>query len=164
MNKKIIEYLIIATAIILLIYGGFAIAGYKYMEKESNVTDSITLYHPSSSGYAVKGDNAEFKNELYKFYDMDVSKLNSSDEKLTNLLYHFANLNQGTIDYLNETCYLITMEFEDGSGFKYHSMIIPYDSFNKTDLSFTKDTDVYLFEANNREFVVDTAFNSRVVT
>lgn len=164
MNKKIIEYIIIATAIILLIYGGFAITSYKYLEKESNVTDSMTLYHPSSSGYTVNEDTVEFRNELYKFYDMDVSKLNSSDEKLTNLLNHFANLNQGTIDYLNETCYLITMEFEDGSGFKYHSIIIPYDSFNKTNLSFTKDTDVYLFEANNREFVVDTAFNSRVVT
>ena len=56
------------------------------------------------------------------------------------------------------------MEFDDGSGFRYHSMIIPYDSFNKTSLKFTKDTYVYLIEGNNREFVVDTGFNSKVKT
>ena len=66
-------------------------------------------------------------------------------------------------DYLNETCYLITVEFEDDSGFKYHSIIIPIDSFNKDDLKFTDNATVYLFEANNRQFVVDSAFNSQVV-
>lgn len=93
---------------------------------------------------------------------MDVSKLNSTDGRLTNLLNHFANVNQGTIDYKNESCYLLTMEFED-NGFKYHSIIIPINSFNKDNLSFTNKTNVYLFDGNNREFVVDTAFNSQVV-
>ena len=94
---------------------------------------------------------------------MDVSKLNSTDGRLTNLLNHFANVNQGTIDYKNESCYLLTMEFED-NGFKYHSIIIPINSFNKDNLSFTNKTNVYLFDGNNREFVVDTAFNSQVVS
>ena len=163
MDKRIIEYLIMATVAVLLIYGCYAFIDYKYVENQKNVTDSIAMYYPASSGYSADGDSVEFRNSLYDFYDMDVSKLKSSDAKLTNLLNHFANLNQGTVDYKNETCYLLTMEFEDDNGFKYHSMIIPIDSFNKDNLSFTNETDVYLFDGNNREFIVDTAFNSKVV-
>lgn len=163
MNKKLIEYLIIATVIILLLYGCITMVGYKFPEKKTNITDSITMYHPTSSGYTVKGDNVEFRNVLYDFYNMDVSKLNSSNERITNLLNHFANVNQGTVDYLNESCYVLTMEFDDGSGYKYHSMVIPIDSFNKDNLTFKKDATVYLFEANNRQFVVDSVFNSQVV-
>lgn len=163
MNKKIIEYLIIATAIILLIYGGYSMMNYGYRNSQIDVTDSIFVPYPSSSEYHVVGDKVELRNSAYSFYNMDISKLNSTDARLSNLLNHFANVGQGTIDYKNESCYLLTMEFNDGSGFKYHSMIIPYDSFNKDNLSFTKPTTVYLFEANNRAFVVDTAFNSRVI-
>ena len=162
MNKKIIEYLIIATAVILLIYGFCTIATYKFPERQSDVTDSIKMYHPSSSAYTVKGDDVEFRNSLYGIYDMDVSKLNSSDERIANLLNHFANFEQGTIDYKNETCYLLTMEFDDGHGFRYHSMIIPIDSFDKEKLSFKKDANVYLFDGNNRKFVVESAFGSEV--
>lgn len=162
-TKKIIEYLIIATVVILLLYGCFTLAGYKFPEKKANITDSITMYYPTSSGYTVNGDTVEFRNVLYDFYNMDVSKLNSSNQRVTNLLSHFANVNQGTVDYINETCYLITMEFDDGSGYKYHSMIIPIKSFDKDRLSFKDDATVYLFEANNRQFVVDAAFNSQVV-
>ena len=135
----------------------------KFKVVTADVTDSITMYYPSSSGYTVNGDTVEFRNSLYDFYNMDVSKLSSSDKRLTNLLNHFANLNQGTVDFLNETCYLVTIEFEDGSGFKYHSIIIPIDSFNKDSFSFKNETDVYVFDGNNREFIVDSAFNSRVV-
>ncbi len=166
MNKKIIEYLIIATAIILLLYASYSMVSYnneKFKVVTADVTDSITMYYPSSSGYTVNGDTVEFRNSLYDFYNMDVSKLSSSDKRLTNLLNHFANLNQGTVDFLNETCYLVTIEFEDGSGFKYHSIIIPIDSFNKDSFSFKNETDVYVFDGNNREFIVDSAFNSRVV-
>ena len=119
------------------------------------------MYYPSSSGYSVNGDTIEFRNLLYDFYNMDVSKLNSSDSRLTNLLNHYDN--QGTVDYKNETCYLLTMEFEDDNGFNYHSMIIPTNSFNKDSRSFTNETSVYLFDGNNRRFVLDTAFNSEVV-
>lgn len=164
MNRKRIEYLIMATAVILLIYGGYALATHKYLEHEDEITDSITMYYPSSSGYSVDGEKVEFRNQEFSFYNMDVSRLNSTDKRISNLLNHFANLNRGTVDYKNETCYLLTMEFDDGSGFRYHSMIIPYDSFNKTSLKFTKDTYVYLIEGNNREFVVDTGFNSKVKT
>lgn len=163
MNKKIIEYLIIATVIILLAYSCLTMASYHFPEKKANVTDSITMYYPASSGYTVNGDTVEFRNVLYDFYNMDVSKLNSSNQRIGNLLSHFANVNQGTVDYINESCYLITMEFEDGSGFKYHCMMIPIDSFNKDNLSFKNDTNVYLFDGNNRQFVVDSAFNSKVV-
>lgn len=162
MNKKI-EYLIIITSIILLIYGSYSFMDYKYMEKERNVTDSITMYYPSSSGYEINGNTVEFRNSMYDFYNMDVSRLNSSDSKLTNFLNHFANVNQGTVDYKNESCYLLTMEFGDDKGFKYHSIIIPVDSFDKDKLSFKNQTTVYLFDGNNREFVLDTAFNSKVV-
>lgn len=163
MNKKLIEYLIIATVVILLLYGCLTMMGYKYPEKEANITDSITMYYPTTSSYNVDGDTVKFRNILYDFYNMDVSKLDSSNQRVTNLLNHYANFGQGTVDYLNESCYLITVEFEDGSGFKYHSMIIPIDSFNKDNLKFKDNATVYLFEANNRQFVVDTAFNSRVV-
>lgn len=163
MNKKLIEYLIIATVVVLLLYGGITMAGYKYPEKNVNVTDSLAMYYPTTSGYTVNGDTVEFRNPLYDFYNMDVGKLNSSSERVTNLLNHYANFGQGTVDYLNESCYLITVEFDDGSGFKYHSMIIPLDSFDKDGLTFKDNATVYLFEANNRQFVVDAAFNSQVV-
>ena len=163
MDKKIIEYLIIAMVVILLLYGCFSIVAYKYQEKQENITDSITMYYPSSSAYQIDGDTVQFRNSLYDFYNMDVSKLNSSDAKLTNLLNHFANVNQGTVDFKNETCYMLTMEFLDDSGFKYHSILIPIDSFNKDNLSFNNETKVYVFDGNDRGFVVDSAFNSEVV-
>ncbi len=161
-NKKLIEYLIIAATIILLLYCCFVAMDYKFPEKPGNITDSISMNYPSSSAYTVNGDTVEFRNSLYDFYDMDVSKLSSSDKRLTDLLNHFANFNQGTVDYKNESCYLLTMEFEDGYGYKYHSMIVPIDSFDKGNLSFTKDATVYLFDGNNRKFVIDSAFNSQV--
>lgn len=161
-NKKVIEYLIIAATVILLIYCCFAAMDYKFPEKHKDITDSISMYYPSSSAYTVNGDTVEFRNSLYDFYDMDVSKLKSSDERFTNLLNHFANFNQGTIDYKNESCYLLTMEFEDDYGYKYHSMIVPIDSFDRDSFSFKKDATVYLFDGNNRKFVVDSAFNSQV--
>ena len=162
MNKKIIEYLIIATAIILLLYGCYAIHDNKFVEKPANITDSISIHYPESSDYTVNGDTVEFRDSLYPFYNMDVSKVNSSDERLTNLLNHFTNYNQGTIDYKNESCYVLTTEYEDDNGFKYHSMIIPIKSFDKDNLTFKEKANVYIFDGNNREFVVDTAFNSQV--
>lgn len=163
MNKKTIEYIIIATAIIILIYSCYAFASYKYLDSENNVTDSITMYYPKSSDYTVNGDTVEFKNTLYDFYNMDVSKLSSNDTRITNLLSHFSKVNQGTVEYINESCYILTMEFDDSSGFKYHSMVIPVDSFSKENQTFTKETVVYLFDANNRGFLVDTVFNSKVI-
>lgn len=162
MNKKLIEYLIIVTAVILLIYGCYSLYTYTLPENKQNITDSATINFPLSSGYTADGDTIVFEN-AHDFYNMKVSKLSSSDEKITNLLNHFTNLGQGTIDYRNETCYAVTIEFDDGSGYTYHSMVIPYDSFDKNNRSFTKDTNVYLFEGNNRQFVVDTVFNSDVV-
>ncbi|WP_296804145.1 hypothetical protein [uncultured Methanobrevibacter sp.] len=163
MNKKLIEYLIIVTVIVLLLYGCFTLAGYDFQVKKANVTDSINMFYPTSSGYTVNGDTVEFRNVLYNFYDMDVSKLNSSNPKVTNLLSHFSNVGHGTIDFLNESCCVVTMEFDDGSGFRYHSLIIPIDSFTKSNMSFKKDATVYVFEANDRQFALDTAFNSQVV-
>ncbi len=162
MNKRKIEYLIMATTILLLVYGGYCLATHKYSEQNTQITDSIMMNYPTSSEYKVNGDSVEFRNPQDSFYNMDVSKLNSSNEKITTLLKNFATINEGTIDYKNETCYLITLKFDDPQGFKYHSLIIPYDSFDKNNLTFTKDTDVYVFEANNREYVVDAAFNSQV--
>ena len=164
MNKRKIEYLIMATTIILLLYGRYCLMTHDHMEQRSDVTDSINMNYPSSSEYAVVGNTVQFTNPQDSFYNMNVSKLNSTDGKITTLLKNFATVNAGTIDYKNETCYLITLKFDEPHGFKYHSMIIPYDSFNKDNLTFTNDTYVYLFEANDREYVVDTAFNSEVKT
>ena len=160
MDRRIIEYLIIITAIVILVYGCWSMFDYKYQNFEGQaVTDFMTMYYPSSSEYTVSEDTIEFRNP-YDVYNMDVSKLSSSDAKIKNLLNHYNSFNRGSTDFKNESCYLLTVEFEDESGFKYHSIIIPYDSFNVDTLSFTRDTDVFLFEANNREFVVDSAFNS----
>lgn len=164
MNRKKMEYIIIATTIILLLYGGYCLMSHKYMEQKAEITDSINMTYPSSSGYTVVGNTVEFRNPQDNFYNMDVSKLNSTDKRVGNLLKNYASINEGTIDYKNETCYLITLKFDEGQGFMYHSLIIPYDSFDKNNLTFTKDCVVYLFEADNREFVVDTAFNSQVKT
>lgn len=163
MNKKTIEYLIIATVIVILLYCCYAFVSYKYHDTQNNVTDSITMYHPVSSNFTVRGDSIEFRNQFNDFYNMDVSKLSSNDTRVTNLLSHYSKVNQGTIDYLNESCYLLTMEFEDGSGYKYHSMVIPIDSFNKENQTFKSPATVYLFDANNREYVVNSVFNSKVV-
>lgn len=164
MDKKIIEYLIIVTAIALLAYGCYSMLGYDYKNSEEQlvVSDFITMPHPSSSGYTVNGDKIEFRN-LFDIYNMDVARLDSGDVKVKNLLNHYSSFNRGTVDYKNETCYLVTIEFEDKNGFRYHSIIVPYDSFDRDTLSFTNDTKVCLFDGNSREFVVDTAFNSQVV-
>lgn len=163
MDKKIIEYLIIATVVILLLYGFVTFEDYNFPMKKANITDSITMYYPTSSEYSVKGDRVEFRNVLYDIYNMDVSKLNSSSKRVTNLLNHHANFNQGTVDYLNDSCYMITSEFDDGSGFNHHCMIIPIDCLNKENLTFKKNATVYLFDGNNRKFVVDAAFESQVI-
>ena len=164
MNKKLIEYLIIATAIVLLLYGCFSMLGFKYedLEVKANVTDSIEMYYPSSSEYTVDGNTVEFRNDQYDIYNMDASKISSSDERVQNLLSHVSKVAHVTVDYKNETTYILTMEYEDAKGFKYHSMIMPVDSFDKDSSTFKKETDVILFDGNNRDFVIDAAFNSEV--
>ena len=108
MNKKLIEYLIVATAIAILLCSGYSIMDYKYGDSGTQISDSIFLNHPSSSEYKIVGDTIEFKNP-YDFYNMNVSKLNSTDQRLSNLLNHFSKVNEGKIDYKNESCYLITI-------------------------------------------------------
>lgn len=161
MNKKVIEYVIIAIAIILLIYASYFFISYDYNENVTSL-DNITLLVPSTSQYEIIGDTIEFKNPNYSFYNLNVTKLNSSDERITLLLNYISNMKKGSVEYLNESCYVLTVEYPDGN-FQYHSMIIPIDSFDKDKLSFTNETTVWLFEANNKEFVVDSAFNSKVV-
>ena len=51
--------------------------------------------------------------------------------------------------------------YDDG-GYKYHSLLIPIDSFSRDDLTFTNETPVWIFEANNKEFVMDSAYNAEV--
>lgn len=167
MNKKLIEYLIIATVIILILYGCYSLIDYQsngYQFRKVNATDSMNISCPSSSAYSVSGDTVEFRNGLNSFYNMDVSKLNSSDGKVKNILNQYSKFHKsGTLDLKNETCYVLTVELEDDKGFNYHSMIIPVDSFDKDSLSFNKEATVYLFDGNNREFVVDTVYGSQVV-
>ena len=161
MDKKIIEYVILAVAIILLIYASYYFITYSYQENEVSF-DDITLLVPSSSQYEVIGNTIEFKNPTYSFYNLNVTRYNSSDEKIANVMNYVSNLNMGGIEYLNESCYVLTVEYPDGN-FKYTSLIIPIDSFDKDNFSFTNESTVWLFEANNKEFVIDSAFNSKVV-
>ena len=94
---------------------------------------------------------------------MDVSRLNSSDERITALMNHFSKFNRGSVNYLNETCYLVAIVFDDGSGFKYHTILIPIDSFDKDSLSFKNETTVYLYDGKDWNFVLDSVMNSKVV-
>lgn len=161
MNKKIIEYIIVAIAIILLIYASYFFISYQYYENEITF-DSITLLAPMSSQYEVVGDTIEFRNPTYSFYNLDVVKTNSDDVKVKSLLNALLNFNTGGVTYYNESCYLIFVEYEVGD-YKNHAMIIPVDSFNQDDLTFSKNTTVWLFESNNNKFVIDSALNSKVV-
>ena len=163
MNNKLIENLIMATVIILLIYGAYSYYGYNYHEQPDNVTEYITMYHPESSSFSVSGDTVEFRNSYYDFYDMDVSRLSSSDERITVLLNHFSKFNRGSVNYLNETCYLVAIVFDDGSGFNYHTILIPIDSFDRDSLSFKNETTVYLYDGKDWNFVLDSVINSKVV-
>lgn len=155
------EYIIIAIVMILLAYSMYFFTSYQYND-EKVVLDSITILAPSGSQYTVEGDTIEFRNHIYDFYNLDVTKANSSDEKVTKLLNHYLSFKTSTTDFKNETCYLITVPFEDDNGFRYHSMIIPIDSFNRDNLTFSKNCTVWIFDGKNREFVVDSAFNSEV--
>ena len=158
-----IEYLIIGVAIVLILYGCFSFATCQFHEKKATVMDSLTMYYPSSSKILDDGDVVKFRNSD-EFYNLDVSRLKSTDERVENLLTHFSNIdNQGTLEYKNETHYVLTIKYPDDNGFNYHSMIIPIDSFNKDDSTFGNKTDVLLFDGNNREFVVDSAFLSEGV-
>lgn len=161
MDKKIIEYVLIAIAIILLIYGGYFFLNYHYQETELSF-DSITLRAPSSSQYAVAGDTIEFKNPTYSFYNLNLTKTTSSDARVKTLLKEYVNFKDGSVDYLNQSYYVVNVNFEE-RGFSNHAMIIPVDSFDKDNLSFTRNSTVFLFDANNREFVIDSAYNSQVV-
>ena len=160
MNRKIIEYAIIAVVAVLLIYTLLPVINYTYSATEVNMGSDM-FYVPSSSEYNVVGDTIEFKNP-YDFYNLNVTKLNSSDERVQSLLKYYSNFDKGTKDFYNETSYLITVDYEE-NGFSCHAMVIPMDSFDKDNLTFKKDTQVWLFEGNNRDFVVDTVFNSMVV-
>lgn len=164
MNNNLIEYLIMATVIILLLYGFYSYAGYDYSDRMDNVTEYISMYHPTSSNYSVSGDTVEFRNSYYDIYDMDVSRVSSSDERITDLLNHYSHFSKaGSVNFLNETCYEVAIELEDDSGFKYHFILIPIDSFDRDSLSFKNETTVYLFEGKDWDFVVDSVFNSKVV-
>lgn len=67
-----------ATTIILLLYGGYCLMTHDHMEQRSDVTDSINMNYPSSSEYAVVGNTVQFTNPQDSFYNMNVSKLNST--------------------------------------------------------------------------------------
>ena len=161
MDKKTIEYIIIAVAIILLIYTSYCFLTYHYAEKEIKINDTISILSPSSSTHTVVGDTIEFRNN-FDIYNLDVKKTTSTNEDVKALLNYYLNFDGGTIDYYNESCYLVTVPI-DYNGYDYHSMIIPTDSFNKNNASFTNETTVWIFNGNNREFVVDSAFNSWVI-
>lgn len=164
MNNKLIEYLIMATVIILLIYGFYSFIGYKYPEHSENVTEYLTMYYPNSSSYSVSGDTVEFRNSYYDFYDMDVSRLSSSDERIITLLNHYSYFNtRGYVNFFNETCYMVAIPFDDDKGFKYHIILIPVDSFDSDALSFKNETTVYLYDGKDSSFVTDSVRNSKVV-
>lgn len=161
MNKKMLEYIIIIIAIVLLIYASYFFINYQYYENEIEF-DSITMFAPESSDYEIVGDVIEFRNPD-TIYNLNVTKTNSKDVNVKSLLNALSNFNTGGITYYNESCYLVFVEYDNEGNFNDHAMIIPTDSFDKDDLTFSKDTDVWLFDSNNIKFVIDSALNSKVV-
>lgn len=160
MNKKLIEYLIIAIAVILLILAAYSFIAYKYAETEYNM-DSITLRAPTSSSYEVSGSTIEFTNPNYPFYNLNITKTDSDDSNVKALLKSYKSFKGGSIDYINESCYLIYVNYPD-RGFDHHTLIIPVKDFDKDSLTFKNNSTVWLFDANNREFVLDSTYNSKV--
>ena len=161
MNKRTIEYVIIIIAVILLIYACYFSVTYKYPEKELAL-DSITLLCPENSEYKISGDTIEFKVPSTDIYDLNITKTNSSDDKVSNLINYYSTNRQGDIAYLNESCYIVSVYSEFGE-FHHHSMIIPIDSFDKDNLTFKNESAVWVYDGNNEEFVLDSAYNSEVV-
>lgn len=163
LDRKVLEYIIIAIAIILLAYVSYCFITYQYAEEEIKINNTISLLAPSSSTHTVVGDRIEFRNKYYDIYNLNIRKTTSSDEQVKGLLNYYLNFDGGTIDYLNESCYLVTVPIDDNNGFSYHSMIIPNKAFDKNNASFTKNTTVWVFNGKNRDFVLDSAFNSWVI-
>lgn len=159
LDKKKIEYLLIAIAIFLLVYASYFFLTYNYQEQELTI-DSIKLLSPVSSEYAVEGDTIVFTNQM-NIYNLNITKANSSDKKVVNIINYYSNFKEGSVEYRNESYYLLTAMY-DNEGCKYHSILIPIDSFDKDTLSFTNETTVWVFDGNNKEFVMDSAFNSEV--
>lgn len=159
MDRKKIEYVIIAMAVVLLIFAAYSFVAYKYSETELAL-DSISLRIPSSSNYTVEGDTIEFTNP-FGFYNLNVTKTDSSDANVNTLLKAYQNFRGGSLSYLNESCYLVYVKFPD-RGFDHHVLIIPIDSMDKDTFTFKKNATVWIFDANNREFVLDSAYNSEV--
>lgn len=158
LDKKKIEYIIIAIAIFLLVYASYFFITYNYLEQEITV-DSITLLAPTSSEYSVEGNTIVFKN-IFDIYNLNITKTNSSDKRAVSLINYYSNFKIGGIEYLNEDYYVLNTVYDD-NGHAYHSIIIPIDSFNKDELSFNNETTVWIFDGNNKEFVMDSALHTR---
>ena len=73
MDKRKIEYVLIAVAVLLLVYASYVLLTYNYMEQEITV-DSLTLLSPVSSEYTVEGDTIVFKNSKYGIYNLNITK------------------------------------------------------------------------------------------
>lgn len=161
MDRKKLEYIIIACVIILLVYSVYFLISYEY-DEEQVVLDSINMSSPAGSQYKVAGDRVEFRNHVYDLYDLDVTRMNSSDERVSKLLNFYSHFRTSSADFKNETCYILTVDFDDDSGFGYHCLLIPINSFNRHNLTFTKPCTVWVFDGKDRDFVVDSAFTSEV--
>lgn len=159
MDRKKIEYVLLAIAILLLVCVSYFLFTYNYLEQEVTI-GSVTLLSPVSSEYTVEGDTIVFKNPTYDIYNLNITRTDSSNNKVVNLINYYSNFKQGNIEYKNESYYLLSVA-HDNDGYKYHSILIPIDSFDKENLSFTDKVDVLIFDGNNKEFVMDSAFNSR---
>lgn len=160
MNRKTIEYIIIVIAVVLLICASYFFVTYQYHENEIEF-DSITVNAPESSNYEVIDNKIEFRN-FDTLYNMDITRTDSDDANVKSILNALSNFNTGGVTYYNESCYLVFVEYDNGN-YKDHAIIVPIDSFDKDTLTFSKDTDVWLFDNNNIRFVIDTALNSEVV-
>lgn len=161
MNRKMGEYVIITIVIFLLIYASYFALTYHYHEERVDF-EYISLLSPASSHYTVNGDMIEFRDPIQGIYNLDVSKLTSSDARVTQLLNYFAHFRNYDLEYYNESCYKISGSFDDDNGFSYHMLLIPIDSFDKDSLTFKNESEVILFDGVNREFVIDSVIHSEV--
>lgn len=163
MYRKAVEYIIITAVIILIAYGAYSFLTYSYPVHQDNITDTIEIQYPASSNYTLTSTGVEFENTYYAFYDMNVSRLDSTSDKARDFLKNYTSTDNRAFDYKNETAYLLTCEYEDENGFMHHTLIVPVKSFDKDNLSFTQKTKVCLFDTNNWDFAVHTAFDSQVI-
>ena len=178
MKRRKKEWIILAIAMIVIMYGAYILLDYQYTEKEIT-TDSIAFAVPKDSGYSIEGDTIVVKNDYFlvennAFSNLNVTHLNSSDSKIKALL----DSPEGDIElhdcaderycavyvhhqFENQST-LLKDNYGNKKTFTEHVIVVSKDSFDRSGPSFTNNTSVWLFDGFDRDFVIHTATKSKV--